>query len=81
MILALNKIDLIKKSGILEIIEKVVDCARLQRCRADIPPRHGTQVDDLIATMEKILPAGPPFFPEDTLTDVSERFYRGRAGP
>ena len=38
------------------------------------PPGTVTQVDDLIATMEKILPAGPPFFPEDTLTDVSERF-------
>jgi GTP-binding protein Era len=39
-----------------------------------ISARHGTQVEDLIEAMEKILPAGPPFFPEDTLTDVSERF-------
>jgi len=73
VILALNKIDLIKKSGMLEIIEKWSTVHGFEDV-VPISARHGTQVDDLIATMEKILPAGPPFFPEDTLTDVSERF-------
>ena len=73
VILALNKIDLIEKSGMLEIIEK---WSTVYGFKAVVPisARHGTQVDDLIAAMEKILPAGPPFFPADTLTDVSERF-------
>jgi len=73
VILALNKIDLIKKSAMLEIIEKW-STEHGFKVVVPISARHGTQVDDLIATMEKILPAGPPFFPEDTLTDLSERF-------
>jgi len=73
VVLALNKIDLIKKSAMLEIIEK---WSKTYGFREVVPisARHGTQVDDLINAMEKILPAGPPFFPEDTLTDVSQRF-------
>lgn len=73
VILALNKIDLIKKAEVLEIIEK---WSTVYGFKAVVPisARHGTQVEDLIKAMEKILPLGPPFFPEDTLTDVSERF-------
>jgi len=73
VILALNKIDLIEKSGMLEIIDQ---WSRVHGFEDVVPisARHGTQVDDLVAAMERILPAGPPFFPEDTLTDVSERF-------
>lgn len=73
VILALNKIDLIEKSGMLKIIEKWSTVYGFKEV-VPISARHGTQVEDLIATMEKILPAGPPFFPEDTLTNVSERF-------
>ncbi|MCP4369481.1 MAG: GTPase Era, partial [Deltaproteobacteria bacterium] len=35
---------------------------------------HGDQVDKLLDTMEALLPQGPPFFPEETLTDLPERF-------
>ncbi|MBT8370404.1 MAG: GTPase Era, partial [Deltaproteobacteria bacterium] len=73
VILALNKIDLIEKSGVLEIIDKWSTVYGFKDV-VPISARQGTQVEDMIATMEKILPAGPPFFPEDTLTDVSERF-------
>jgi GTP-binding protein Era len=73
VVLALNKIDLIKKSGMLEVIEK---WSKVHGFKEVVPisARHGTQVEDLVKAMEKILPPGPPFFPEDTLTDVSERF-------
>jgi GTP-binding protein Era len=73
VILALNKIDLIKKAGMLEIIEKWSKVYGFKEV-VPISARLGTQVEDLIRTMEKILPAGPPFFPEDTITDVSQRF-------
>jgi GTP-binding protein Era len=73
VILALNKIDLVEKSGLLKIIEKWSTVYGFKEV-VPISARLGTQVEDLIATMEKILPAGPPFFPEDTLTNVSERF-------
>jgi len=73
VILALNKIDLIEKSGMLKIIEKWSTVYGFKEV-VPVSARLGTQVEDLIATMEKILPAGPPFFPEDTLTNVSQRF-------
>jgi GTP-binding protein Era len=72
--LALNKIDLVAdKEKLLEIIagwsarhtfEAVVPVSALD----------GTQVEELIAAIVKALPAGPPYFPEDTLTDATERF-------
>jgi GTP-binding protein Era len=69
----MNKIDLIEKSGLLEIIAKWSSVYGFKDV-VPISAQHGTQVEDLITAMEKILPNGPPFFPEDTLTDVSERF-------
>lgn len=73
-ILTLNKIDLVAdKEKLLEIIagwsarhafEAVVPVSALD----------GTQVEELIAAIVKALPAGPPYFPEDTLTDATERF-------
>jgi GTP-binding protein Era len=73
VVLALNKIDLINKDKILKIIDK---WSNLHSFTALVPisARHGTQVVELISAMAEILPSGPPYFPEDTLTDVTERF-------
>lgn len=73
VILALNKVDLIRKSDLLEQIDA---WTRAYPFTAVVPisARHGEQVAELLAAMENQLPAGPPFFPEDTLTDVPERF-------
>jgi GTP-binding protein Era len=73
VILALNKIDIVDKSLVLAGIDK---WSRRYEFIEIIPisARHGTQVDELIAAMTEALPFGPPYFPEDTLTDVTERF-------
>jgi GTPase len=73
-IMALNKIDLIaEKEKLLEIIagwsarhsfEAVVPVSALD----------GTQIDLLLAAIAEALPAGPPYYPEDMLTDAPERF-------
>ena len=73
VVLAMNKIDLIEKSGLLEIIAKWSSVYGFKDV-VPISAQYGTQVEDLITAIEKILPNGPPFFPEDTLTDVSEQF-------
>ena len=39
-----------------------------------ISAKHGDQIDKLLGTIKALLPQGPPFFPEDTLTDLPERF-------
>jgi len=76
VILALNKIDLIKKPILLSLIDQWTGRYPF---KAIIPvsARHGTQVDAISEALEKLLPPGPPFFPEDALTDMPERFIAG----
>jgi len=73
VILALNKIDLVRKDALLSIIDR---WAAIYPFEAVVPisATEGTQVDDLITAMENALPVGPPYFTQDTLTDMSERF-------
>jgi len=72
-VLALNKTDLIKKALLLTQIEK---WQRVFPFEAVIPvsAKNGFQVDVLIDTMAALLPQGPPYFPEDSLTDLPQRF-------
>jgi GTP-binding protein Era len=71
---ALNKIDLIQKKDLLAVIEK---CSTQYRFDVIVPisATEGSQIDSLIAAMLKFLPSGPPYFPEDALTDLPERFF------
>jgi GTP-binding protein Era len=73
VVLALNKIDLVEKSGLLETIEKWAETYPFREV-VPISAKNGIQVNELILAMVSALPQGPPYFPEDTLTDVSERF-------
>lgn len=73
VILALNKIDLIKKHILLSIIEKWRSIFPFK----DIIPisaKNGIQIDILMNSIEHLLPLGPPFFPRESITDLSERF-------
>ena len=73
VVLVLNKIDLVKKPALLTIID---NWAKAYLLEAIIPISAilGAQVEELLEAMESLLPEGPPFFPEDTLTDLPERF-------
>ena len=73
VLLALNKIDRIDKSTLLEGIDIWSKSYQFEEI-IPISARAGIQIDGLIEAMAKILPTGPPYFPEDTLTDVTERF-------
>jgi GTP-binding protein Era len=73
VLLALNKIDLIQKNQVLMFIDQ---WSKAYPFKAIIPisAKHDIQVDELLSQMEALLPQGPQFFPEETLTDVPERF-------
>lgn len=73
VILALNKIDLVEKSALLEIIQKWSTEYRFDVI-VPISATEGTQIEKLIEAMETFLPDGPPYFPEDALTDLPQRF-------
>jgi GTP-binding protein Era len=73
VVLALNKIDLIKKPAILEHIDQwrsVLPFAHI----FPISARDGEQTDELLRELEKLLPSGDPLFPEDMVTDLPVRF-------
>lgn len=71
--LALNKIDLIKKPLLLTMMDQ---WSQKYSFEAIMPVSAilGAQVEELIETVESLLPKGPPLFPEDTITDMPERF-------
>jgi GTP-binding protein Era len=74
VLLVINKIDrLADKCVLLPFID------RLARARdfAEILPvsaERGTQLDHLLEVVARYLPAAPPLFPADEITDRSERF-------
>ncbi|MEI7638450.1 MAG: GTPase Era [Syntrophus sp. (in: bacteria)] len=72
-ILVINKIDLVKKDTLLPLIDE----ARLAfpfHAFFPICARTGDGVPALLQEIRDLLPEGPPYFPEDILTDRSERF-------
>ena len=73
VILAVNKIDLVDKLPVLEVIDKWSHLYEFEEL-IPVSARDGIQIEELISAMTGILPAGPPYFPEDTLTDATERF-------
>ena len=73
VVLVLNKIDLIKKSNLSEIIEKVSGRYLFEKV-VPVSAKHGSGIDVLVQSMEALLPQGPPFFPPESLTDLPERF-------
>jgi GTP-binding protein Era len=73
VVLALNKIDLVDKSILLPAIDRWSKTFPFEDL-VPISAKEGIQIDALISAMVRMLPQGPPFFPEDMLTDATERF-------
>ncbi len=73
VVLGLNKTDLVTKHDILPLIKEL---SALLNFRAVIPisAKTGAQTSELLDEIEKNLPFGPRLFPEETLTDMSEKF-------
>jgi GTP-binding protein Era len=74
VVLALNKVDRIRKPEILTIIDEY----RRRHEFTDIVPISaltGENVDALVPVLERQLPEGGPIYPPETLTDLPERFF------
>ena len=73
-ILVINKIDTIKKNEILHILEA---SKKYEGKFTDIIPISAMTSDgtgQLLETIEKYLPEGPRYFPDEMFTDQPERF-------
>lgn len=73
VMLALNKTDRVKKNTILPFTEAWSERYPFLEI-IPVSAKHGSGVEELLTAMENTLPEGPPFFPEDSLTDLSYRF-------
>ena len=72
-IVALNKTDRVRKPAIMEAAAHW-DATRVFEEVVPICAKTGAQVDLLVTAMARYLPAGPPLYPEESLTDQSVRF-------
>ena len=73
VVLVINKIDLIDKEKLLVLID---DIRHLHAFEEIVPicALKGFNVDRLLNIIWNILPEGPQYFPDDMITDRSERF-------
>lgn len=74
VVVALNKMDRVRKPALLPLLSAVGDL---------VPGRHvvpvsalrGENIEDLVGTLREVLPESPPLFPEDFETDLPEKFF------
>jgi GTP-binding protein Era len=74
VVLAVNKVDTLKaKTVLLPVLERL---GKNDLLRAIVPvsASKGTNVDGLVGELWSLLPAGPPLYGPEMLTDRSERF-------
>jgi len=74
-VIAINKIDLIKKSKILSILNVLTDQFPIAESFVPISALEEEGLDILIEEFKKALPVGKKILPEDMVTDQPEKFY------
>ena len=73
LILALNKIDLVRREALLGLAAEVSKLAAFERVFM-ISGLNGDGVGDLYTHLAGMVPPGPHLFPPDQLSDAQERF-------
>ena len=73
VVLALNKIDLIKKSQLLPMIEQYQHIHDFQAI-VPISALRCVGLDEVVRELILFLPEGPEYFPVEMITDMPERF-------
>ncbi len=73
-ILAINKVDLVKDKGLLlPFIQQAAESYPFAEI-VPISAEKGAGLEDLLATIRRHLPEGPPLYDPGEMTDASERF-------
>ncbi|MBL4612919.1 MAG: GTPase Era [Emcibacter sp.] len=71
-ILAINKIDAIRRDSLLSLVKELNDMGDFTEVML-ISALKGDGLEDLKETITKTLPEGPWLYPEDQMTDITER--------
>ena len=74
VVVAVNKVDAVRDKS--ELLPRLAEIAPLREFAAIVPvsAETGTQIDALKDEIAKLLPAAPPMYASDELTDRDERF-------
>lgn len=79
--LVINKIDCLpkeKQDDVLKIIQKYKETAQFSFARVmTISAQENIKVRELLNELEEILPVGVKYYPDDTVTDQTERVIAG----
>ncbi|MHB1314988.1 MAG: GTPase Era [Christensenellales bacterium] len=73
VVLALNKIDILKPEDILKQIDSIKDEAWIEHI-VPVSAMTGKNMDHLEEVLKQYLTEGPMYFPKDMVTDQPERF-------
>lgn len=74
VVLVLNKVDLLKdKAMLLPLIRRYTEM-RSFAAVVPVSALQGDGVPELLGELEKLLPEGPRYYPDDVITDQPERF-------
>ncbi|WP_116106206.1 GTPase Era [Lewinella sp. IMCC34191] len=74
LFLVFNKLDLVDENRVSQLERQFKKWIKPQRIFG-ISAQSGLGVDDLLTAIKEALPEGPVYYPEDQLTDRSERFF------
>jgi len=74
VVVALNKIDLVSERDVEQSLQQVRAALSTEHL-FPVSAQTGRNVLDLRECLEGLLPVGPKFYPDDTLTEEPERFF------
>jgi GTP-binding protein Era len=74
--LVINKIDLVDKKTLLPLMDQASTLLPFEKI-IPLSARTGEGLETLENSLLPFLPEGPPYFPDDMVTDLSERFLVG----
>jgi GTPase len=73
-ILAINKIDTVERAYVLPVIDAYSKAHQFEEI-FPVCALTGEGIDELESALLRLLPAGPPLFPEDEVSDLPTRFF------
>ncbi len=74
VVLAVNKVDSVPRRDVPKIVKLFSELRSFDRV-IPISALDGSGVDKLIELLCRLLPTGPPLFPEDDVSDLPVRFF------
>lgn len=72
IILVINKTDTVDEKAVFDAIDKYKDVCEFAAI-VPVSAMKGRNIEELVNTLKKLLPYGPMFYDEDTVTDQPER--------